>query len=162
MRQRSLGGGEGGGQGESQSAGDEGLRLAREQEALRRALARYMEERELSDEARELLEGAGAKMEEARGFLERGALADAELREREALAELRRGIRRYLTDLAARQGGGGAEGRRGGVRGFEDEHDLSGEARSRSREILERIRPRLQGSSDEEERRYLEELIRRF
>ena len=97
--------------------------------------------------------------------MRQGTLEGAEARERQALQDLRSGIRQHLVERLAEEGGGAggpAEGRRGGLRGLQDNHDLSGEARSRSREILEQIRPRLERSTSEEERKYLEDLIRRF
>ncbi|MDA7987864.1 MAG: DUF4175 domain-containing protein [Alphaproteobacteria bacterium] len=149
-------------QGDAAGVGGE---LSRDQDALREELRGYVEGQEMSEGARQLLERAGERMEEAARLLESGSFEGAEEREREALQDLRLGIRQHITErLSGGEGGSGGpvEGRRGGLRGLHDEHDLSGEARSRSREILEQIRPRLQRSTSEEERRYLEDLIRRF
>ena len=123
----------------------------------------------MSDEARQSLDEATGAMEQAERALQRGDFNDAELWERRALQNLRQGIARHIADLReGDQEGGSAGGGRESARGnladgiTERTSDLTGETRSRAREILEQIRPRLQQADDTEERTYLERLLRRF
>ena len=164
------------------SSGDPAVRegLGEAQRALRDGVGEYIRQGEqeaiesggagVSDQARQSLDEATGAMEEAERALRRGDFTNAEVWQRRALQNLREGVARHLADIREGEageggsGGGGQESARGRVAdGITDRtSDLTGETRSRAREILEQIRPRLEQADDSEERTYLERLLRRF
>ena len=153
--------------------------LGQAQRDLREGLGEYIRQGEedaeqagqagMSDEARQNLDEATRAMEQAERSLQRGDFTDAEVWQRRALQNLRQGVAQHIADLREGEqdgagGGGGQESARGRIADgiTERTSDLTGETRSRAREILEQIRPRLQQADDSEERKYLERLLRRF
>ncbi len=150
--------------------------LARRQQALRRSLDALDKEigtlGNRADDGRKAIGKAREAMRQAEKALERGDLEGALDAEAEALSGLREGLRSLGDSMAGRTGGGKEDaagrdplGRRLGGRtaGEGDGLPESGDARHKSRRIMEEIRRR---SSEFDrpvrERRYLRKLLEPF